>query len=227
MDSHIRVDLNNIKHYFEKLLAISVEEDGNNEESVYDHLVALEGVEISPSSISQMGNVVNKIKNRFQKVSKIESKAKALLLEWKRIKTELQQKQKSPSKDVSSDPHTARKNDLLKESAQLKFQSPSATKQVEVNTAEIESKKANLHKDRLAMVRIFTNTFIRALSEPRSQKLSLDIEEEVNVLFSYESAKKDYVAKARALKFNLDKNEVSHITIFSVNFLHFCFIPNG
>lgn len=202
MTSHIKQKLVDIRKALDKVLHDDHKPD--HEEQVLDELSALESITMTAELIkeSKLGKVVSSIKDKFETVStKVASKAKEILLHWKKIVEDHQKAQKASSQSHSSSSKTG-------ETGVAKFNL--TTYSDTHNANELKSYVLSLSASRQAIVKIFTNCFKDNTTKSNADRIGVSIERELDLVFPADSTvtAKQYSARAKLLSFNIKKNEV-------------------
>lgn len=200
MTSHIKQKLIDIRKALEKV--VHDEHKPDHEEQVLDELGVLESISMTAELIkeSKLGKVVSSVKDKFENISaSVSSKAKHILLNWKKIVEESQKAQK-PAPTHSSSSKTGE--------SVAKFNL--ATYPESRSAEDLKSYISNLSSTRQAIVKIFTNCFKDSTSEGRAEAAGASIERELDIAFPADSTltSKQYSARAKLLSFNIKKNEV-------------------
>lgn len=203
MASRIKQQLVEMRKSLEKLL---VEED--EEEKLLDELVVLSAMPMTAELIreSKLGKVISNVKEKFdQKSHKIASKAKEILVDWKKI-VEQQKFAAAISTSTASASHTEHKHHTAELAATFN------TKASEVSTSHPDFKAylSTLTPTRKAIVLVFTNTFKTSANPAMSEKVAIGIEEALEGQFPSGdvSTAKQYTVRAKLLTFNIRKNDV-------------------
>jgi len=191
METHISHLLLELKHGLEKSLGSSDLKDES--ELVMDKLIAIEKTPMTSELITKsgLGNTIASIKEKFSDQSPLVSeKAKNILVLWKTI---VKAQKNKPSTKTTTHRTTPSDGTASIEDPTLNFKN--------------EERLSLLNQPRMAVVNIFRNQF-KEILPPKAEKIALDIEEELNKKFPYDSVPKIYSSKAKSLSFNLAKNEV-------------------
>lgn len=201
MTSHIKQKLVDIRKALDKVVHDDHKPD--HEEQVMDELAVLESITMTAELIkeSKLGKVVSSIKDKYENVSsKVATKAKEILLHWKKIMEDHQKSLKAPSQAHSSSSKTGE--------SVAKFNL--TTYPDNNNNEDLQSYVNSLSASRQAIVKILTNCFKDVTTQKNAESIGAGIERELDLAHPADSSvtTKQYSARAKQLSFNIKKNEV-------------------